>query len=259
MSSRHRRALAAVTSTAAALAAAAPPGAAAAEPPPSGARPMNVDVRVQSFAVQGQRVVAKGVARAGLRDAGGALQTATKPVTFQVTGGGRGASCRVLTLQLDTLQLELLGLRVDTSAINLRITGQQSGGALGQLFCRLSRGIRLDRRALQHSAAKSLNRRLAGRPMRMIGFRARVQPSDQPASAGSAQPTATAAQAAPAPGSCQVLDLILGPLNLDLLGLRVDLYGATTSLPVRVLITANPARGVLGQVFCRLASGQAAA
>jgi hypothetical protein len=41
-------------------------------------------------------------------------------------------------------------------------------------------------------------------------------------------------------------------------GLRVDLYGATPTQPVRVLITANPARGVLGQVFCRLASGQAA-
>jgi adenosine/AMP kinase len=54
-----------------------------------------------------------------------------------------------------------------------------------------------------------------------------------------------------------VLDRILGPLDLDLLGLRVNLYGATTQ-PVRVLIAANPARGVLGQVFCRLASGQAA-
>jgi hypothetical protein len=208
-------------------------------------------VRIQSFQVQGRRVVAKGVARTGLRDAGGQLSQATKPVTFQVNGGG--SSCRVLTLQLDTLQLELLGLRVDTSAVNLRITGQQSGGALGQLFCRLSRGIRLDRRALQREAAASLNRRLQGKPMRAIAFSARVRPSDQPA-----PPTARTAQAQPAPGSCQVLDLILGPLNLDLLGLRVDLYGGTTTQPVRVLITANPARGVLGQVFCRLASGQAA-
>jgi len=88
---------------------------------------------------------------------------------------------------------------------------------------------------------------------------AQVRPSDQPAPSSSpAGPKAKASQAPPAPGSCQVLDLILGPLNLDLLGLRVDLYGARTTDPVRVLITANPARGVLGQVFCRLASGQAA-
>jgi hypothetical protein len=257
MTAQHRRALAAVVTSAAALAA-VPSGALAADAaPPSGSRPMTVDVRVQSFAVQGQKVVAKGVAKAGLRDAGGAIQTAEKPVTFQVAGGAAAGSCRVLTLQLDTLQLTLLGLRVDTSAINLRITGQQSGGALGQLFCRLSRGIRLDRRALQLSAAKSLNRRLRGKPMRMIGFQARVQPSETPAPAFG--PVARSAQAAPPAGSCQVLDLILGPLNLDLLGLRVDLYGATTAQPVRVLITANPAGGVLGQVFCRLAAGQAAA
>ena len=213
-------------------------------------RTMNVDVRIQRFQLQGRQLVAKGVARAGLRDAGGAIASATKPVTFQVRGGG---GCRVLTLNLDTLQLELLGLRVDTSAVNLRITGQQTGGALGQLFCRLSRGLRLDRRLLAADAAKTLNRRLGRRPLRAIAFRARVSPS-----ARAARPTARAAQAAPPPGSCQVLDLILGPLNLDLLGLRVDLYGASTTQPVRVLITAIPDRGILGQVFCRLASGQAA-
>jgi hypothetical protein len=105
---------------------------------------------------------------------------------------------------------------------------------------------------LAADAAKSLNRRLRGKPMKTIAFSAHVKPSSEPAKA-------RAAQAPPAPGSCQVLDLILGPLNLDLLGLRVDLYGGTTTQPVRVLITANPFRGVLGQVFCRLASGQAAA
>ena len=242
--------LAAASAAAVTLASAGP--ALAQEPARDEARPVRVDVKVQRFALQGGKVVAKGTARAGLRDAGGTLSQATKPVTFQVQGGG--SSCRVLTLQLDTLQLELLGLRVDTSAVNLRITGQRSGGALGQLFCRLSRGIRLNRSALKADAARSLTRRLAGRPMRAIAFTAQVRPTDQPA-----PPTARTAQAQPAPGSCQVLDLILGPLNLDLLGLRVDLYGGRTTDPVRVLITANPARGVLGQVFCRLASGEAAA
>ena len=247
-----RRPVLAAAVTAAALALS--PAASQAAGSTSGTRPLDVDVRIQRFQVQGTRVVAKGVARAGLRDAGGTLSTATKPVAFQVKGGSAAGSCKVLTLKLDTLQLELLGLRVDTSAVNLQITGAKSGGALGQLFCRLARGIRLDRRALQLEAARSLNRRLGDRSMRAIAFSARVRPSDQPAQ----QPaTAKAAQAAPAPGSCQVLDLILGPLNLDLLGLRVDLYGGTPTQPVRVLITANPARGVLGQVFCKLASGQA--
>jgi hypothetical protein len=239
-----RRSLVAAGAAAAALAA-APASSPAAEP---ASRTMKVDVTIQRFAVQGRQVVARGVARAGLRDASGAQQIATKPVTFRVQGGG--ATCRVLTLHLDTLQLTLLGLRVDTSAVNLLITGRQQGGALGQLFCRLARGIRIGNRALAAASARSLNRRLGRRPMRAVGFRAYMSPSDRPA-------TAKAAQAAPPPGSCQVLDLILGPLNLDLLGLRVDLYGGTPTQPVRVLITANPAGGVLGQVFCRLASGQA--
>jgi hypothetical protein len=236
-----------LAAAAAAAVAAAPAPAQAAEP--AVARTMKVDVTIQRFALQGRQVVARGVARAGLRDASGAQQIATKPVTFQVRGGG--STCRVLTLKLDTLQLTLLGLRVDTSAVNLLITGRSQGGALGQLFCRLARGIRIGNRALAAETARSLNRRLGRRPMHAVGFRAYMRTSDRPA-------TATAAQAAPPAGSCQVLDLILGPLNLDLLGLRVDLYGATTTQPVRVLITANPAGGILGQVFCRLASGQAA-
>jgi hypothetical protein len=241
-----RRALLAATVAAACTVSAAP--AAAKDAPPgwrASAAPdtstMRVNVRIQRFQLQGRQLVAKGVARAGLRDESGALSTATKPVTFQVRGGG---SCRVLTLNLDTLQLTLLGLRVDTSAVNLKITGQRSGGALGQLFCRLARGINLNRRALALSAQRTLNRRIGRKPLNAIGFRANVQPSAQ------------AAQAAPAPGSCQVLDLILGPLNLDLLGLRVDLYGAQTTQPVRVLITADPNGGILGQVFCRLARGE---
>lgn len=204
------------------------------------ARPVRVEVRIQRFAVQGTRVVAKGVATAGLTDPSAGTQRTSAPVTFRVRGG---TGCRVLALRLDTLQLNLLGLHVSTSTVNLNITGQRSGGALGQLFCRLSQGVRLKARAVARSASRSLNASLHARPLRALAFTAR------------AEPTARAAQA-PASG-CQVLDLTLGPLNLDLLGLRVDLFGPTSTQPVRVLITADPNGGVLGQVFCRLAKGQA--
>ena len=43
---------------------------------------------------------------------------------------------------------------------------------------------------------------------------------------------------------------MLGPLHLDLLGLIVDVYGANRTEPVQVLITANPAGGLLGQLLC---------
>jgi hypothetical protein len=228
---------------------AAIPAAARAEEPaaPPDGRPMNVDVRIQRFGLQGHRLVAVGTARIGLTDSSGATATTSRSVVFTTRAGG---SCRVLTLSLDTLQLTLLGLRVDTSQVNLLITGEQGGGALGQLFCKLARGLRLPTRLAAARAARSLNHAIERHPLRPIGFDVALRPTTQPA-------VATAAQAAPPPGSCQVLDLVLGPLNLDLLGLRVDLYGATTTQPVRVLITADPAGGILGQVFCRLASGQA--
>jgi hypothetical protein len=47
--------------------------------------------------------------------------------------------------------------------------------------------------------------------------------------------------------SCPILDLVLGPLHLDLLGLIVDLN------QVHLTITANPTGGVLGSLFCSLA------
>jgi hypothetical protein len=52
-----------------------------------------------------------------------------------------------------------------------------------------------------------------------------------------------------------VVKLVLGPLNLNLLGLAVDLYGQTTSSPVVVTINAVPSQGLLGQLLCGLAGG----
>ena len=58
----------------------------------------------------------------------------------------------------------------------------------------------------------------------------------------------------PAPGSCEVLDLLVGPLHLDLLGLVVDLYGPSLTEAVRVLVTADPNGGELGRTFCEVAA-----
>ena len=59
--------------------------------------------------------------------------------------------------------------------------------------------------------------------------------------------TAVASQAAPV---CSVLELTLGPLNVNLLGLFIDLN------KVHLTITADPAGGVLGSLFCGLAHTQ---
>ncbi|HKG42663.1 MAG TPA: hypothetical protein VKB10_00290 [Gaiellaceae bacterium] len=48
---------------------------------------------------------------------------------------------------------------------------------------------------------------------------------------------------------CTVLDLTLGPLDLNLLGLMVHLDR------VHLLITANSEGGILGSLLCSLAGG----
>ncbi|MDT5095012.1 MAG: hypothetical protein QOH60_4375 [Mycobacterium sp.] len=49
--------------------------------------------------------------------------------------------------------------------------------------------------------------------------------------------------------TCQVLNLVLGPLDLSLLGLNVHLDQVTLN------VTADPSGGILGQLLCSLAGG----
>jgi hypothetical protein len=44
-------------------------------------------------------------------------------------------ACKVLTLTLGPLDLNLLGLRVQLNRVNLRITAIPGGGLLGDLLC----------------------------------------------------------------------------------------------------------------------------
>jgi hypothetical protein len=102
---------------------------------------------------------------------------------------------------------------------------------LGRLFCALADAeIRFPRTAIA-----SVNRQLDDAPI--------------------ATRTSTPVRVATHEGSCEILDLILGPLHLDLLGLVVDLYGQTKSDPVQVTITGEPGHGLLGDLLCSLAGG----
>ena len=207
---------------------------------------VTVDVQIKRFAVADRKIVARGVLTSRVEGAGSS-KAARKAVTFAVQA--QAGRCHVLTLTLDDLQLDLLGLRVDLSEVNLRIYAVRRGegsGVLGRLFCALSRStIRLGRGASAAQAQKvvrSLNTRLEDRPMR--AFRA--------SAVLSADDGARSAQAAP---SCRVLNLILGPLDLNLLGLVVELYGENRRSPITLSITSFPGQGVLGDLFCNLSGG----
>ncbi len=210
------------------LVAAAWPAAASAQAssPEAQAASGNVTVQldVKSFKATRSGPVARGTAKATLRGLGGMPTTVTKPVRLsQVRRGG----CHILRLVLEELDLTLLGLNVHLDRVDLRITGRRRGGILGRLFCGLAgRRANLSRA----DAVATLNRRLEnGGTLRP--FRVTV-------------PVKAVASQAP---TCPVLDLVVGPLDLDLLGLVVQLNR------VHLTITAIRGGGVLGDLFCGLA------
>jgi len=147
--------------------------------------------------------------------------------------------CSVLHLALAPIHLALLGLHVDTSAICLDLTATQGGGLLGDLLCGLAGGplgagpviptatqISTLQTGLQNLLNGSLGQALT--------------PAD-----------AAAAQASVCTGQCEVLQLVLGPLNLSLLGLNVSLDDCNGG-PVQVCISATRAEGLLGSLLCGL-------
>jgi hypothetical protein len=188
---------------------------------------LDVDVRVTRFIQRAGQVRAQGVVTATLAGGGGTPTTVRQRVSLQVRPG---ASCQILVLTLDQLNLVLLGVTVHLDRVELTVTGRRAGGVLGQLFCSLANArVRTGTAA----AVRSLNHGLHGRSMHVMRF-------GVPANG-------RAAQALPA-GTCSILDLVLGPLHLDLLGLVVDLNR------VHLSITGNPAGGVLGRLLCGVAN-----
>lgn len=193
---------------------------------------LSLTARITSFRATTAGVVANGTFAGTLRS-GARVSRNSSPVRFAVLAKAGSGRCNVLTLRLAPVYLELLGLEVQTSYINLNLYAVR-GEVLGSLFCALSRA-----KVSFPSAARDLNSRINGHPLQVMAASESV-----PARAAQAQPV-----------TCQVLKLVLGPLHLNLLGLEVDLYGQTTSSPVVVTINAVPSQGLLGQLLCGLAGG----
>jgi len=196
---------------------------------------LSLSAKITSFRARAGGVVATGTLTGNLRS-GKSVSHASAPVRFAVVAKANGARCDVITLRLAPLDLELLGVQVTTSDINLDVYALH-GRVLGDLFCALSHAKVTFPRAAR--VARALNSRMHGQPLRVF-----TASEALPASTPRAQPQ-----------TCQVLKLVLGPLHLDLLGLVVDLYGKTQSDPVVVTINAQPSKGLLGQLLCGVAGG----
>ena len=88
------------------------------------------------FVTQNGQLALQGVFQGTFTAVNGVVTPITQTVTSVVGGLTPSGSCKVLTLDLGPLHLDLLGLVVDLSAVHLNITAQSgNGNLLGNLLC----------------------------------------------------------------------------------------------------------------------------
>ena len=147
--------------------------------------------------------------------------------------------CPILNLELGPIDLTLLGLRVETSPICLDVIAQPGDGLLGDLLCAVANllqgGISLADILAQLQTLGTLDRFLNGLTALLNQTFDRITANTNLAGA-----------------TCSVLSLAVGPLDLNLLGLVVELDDCSRG-PVTVDITAIPGGGLLGDLLCSLA------
>jgi hypothetical protein len=158
-------------------------------------------------------------------------------------------TCPVLDLMLGPIDLNLLGLEVQTSEICLTITATQGGGLLGDLLCGLGNLLNQNTGL---TAAQALTLGGGGLPDAQIGplLTGLTRLLNQ---AVANLKKATLTQLLPN-GDCSILHLELGPLNLTLLGLNVMLNNCHNHA-IMVDITGHPGQGLLGDLLCGLLGG----
>ena len=96
---------------------------------------------INRFITRGDKVLAVGKLKGRLKNRHVSRSGVRIPVTgFADQGAAQSAQlvCRILTLTLGPLDLNLLGLRVQLNQVKLRITAIPGGGLLGDLLCGLS-------------------------------------------------------------------------------------------------------------------------
>jgi hypothetical protein len=123
--------------------------------------------------------------------------------------------------------------------VHLTITANSRGGVLGSLFCSLSRA-----KLSLGTTAKRLTKAARTSGLATKGVHIAV-PLYQSTTPGGKSTLTTSRTAAPLT-ICPILDLTLGPLDLNLLGLMVHLD------TVHLTITADSTGGVLGSLLCSL-------
>ena len=232
----------------------APLNAAAAPPAPAASYPVPVTgtfngiFNLTGFANQNGQLVALGTLMG---------QNVAIPVDTSATT----VSCGILHLVLGPVDLNLLGLTVHLNQVVLDVSATPGpGNLLGNLLCSIA-GL-LDNGALLSQLTDLLNQltgllsaanltalpatgTLAG-PLNLQQFTAQNGQALAVGTLGNTgQQVALPVDRAASTGSCQILHLVLGPLDLNLLGLMVHLNQVVLD------ITAQSGPGnLLGNLLC---------
>jgi hypothetical protein len=211
-----------------------------------------VKLTVNRFVKRGTRLYAVGSAITKFKPTDAKAQdyptkTVRRAFTAPVRKLKRIASaqriCPVLDLTLGPLDLNLLGLMVHLDRVHLTITANSNGGIIGSLLCSLAGSGRLTPQTIVLTWTRAAQQSgLATKGVTM------AVPLYQTTSAGG---TTTLSTTKSPLAICDVLDLELGPLDLNLLGLMVHLD------KVHLVITADSEGGILGSLLCSLAGGTA--
>jgi len=213
---------------------------------------VTVRLTVNRFVKRGKRLYAVGTAISQFAPtAENAAKYPTKTTRRAFTAPVRSLKriqsakriCQVLDLTLGPLDLNLLGLMVHLDRVHLTITADSNGGLLGSLLCSLAGRGAPGLNSMK--AANTLTRAAHRSGLSTKGVRLGIPLYQTTSSAGITTLSTTKSPLA----ICNVLDLTLGPLDLNLLGLMVHLD------TVHLVITADSEGGILGSLLCSLAGG----
>jgi hypothetical protein len=192
----------------------------------------------------GKQLIAQGEVVGTVKTATGSTHVVRKPFAAPVRSITRSAQgtrstqralriCDILNLNLAPLRLELLGLIIELDRVVLTIRANSRGGLLGSLLCGLAGPPTAQANRLNNALRRNGISALYAVTLPLVS---------------TTLPSPALLPPVPA-GHCTVLDLTLGPLDLNLLGLMIHLNR------VHLRITADPNGGLLGSLLCGLAGG----
>jgi hypothetical protein len=221
---------------------------------------LNVLPTITSLIFSNGQLLASGTATVVLNGQTNTVPFSNVLVTLALgTNPPVAGACPVLDLTLAPITLNLLGLVVETSPICLQITAHAGGGLLGDLLCSvgnlLNGGLTLN----QILSGLGLVNPLTGAtlipgltPAQLAALLPAIQNLLNGALGNLLQAVLTSIEQGTG-GACSILHLELGPLDLNLLGLEVELDNCANG-PVVVDITGQK-NGVLGKLLCNLLGG----